>query len=264
MDANPTHTTWRLRLLPEAAAGATATVLLALPELDAVVAREKLAAWLPEAAPDTLDVVQLPGGDASPAEAVERALAWVAPPSGRRATELLLHSERVLWAPGRAVVIGSAANLEAYLRGLACFGFLEAALAALERQIEAAWPAAARDAELTHGLDAAALRRWPAVNLATRQATQARLRLAAIGGPLERAPMALAAPAARLFTELATQAEVVHRLDRAETRIEALVELYQAANDRLSEFSYFRRESRVEWLIVAVLAAELVLLALRW
>jgi hypothetical protein len=258
MDAMQIGSTWRLRLL---AAGASADALLVVPELAAVIVREQSADAL-AGDPDTLSVMHLPGGDASPVEAVERALAWVGPRPGPRPIDLLLHSERVLWTPGRAVVIGSTVNLDAYLRGLGCFGFLEASLTALEHQIAAAWPAAERDAELTHGIDAASLRRWPEVNQATRLVTRGRLRLAAIAGPLGHAPATLDSLGARLFTELAAQTEIAHRLDQAETRVEALVELYQAANDRLSAYSYFRREYRVEWLIVAVLLAELVMMLL--
>ena len=56
------------------------------------------------------------------------------------------------------------------------------------------------------------------------------------------------------------QAEVVDRLGWLDDRIEVYEDLYELANDRLSEFSYFNREYRLELWIILLLIAEVVIM----
>jgi hypothetical protein len=249
--------TWRLSLHSSAS---NYDPLLELPELGRVVVCEAVSQTALENAADTLYVLHLPGGNVTPEDVRRRAEAWVAdsaPP-----IELLLQSDRVLWAKPRAIIIGSAVSAPAYLRGLAAFGFLEQALFDLEQRTERHLSSAAPDTDLTHRVDGAALRRWSAIGRATQDIAVARLLLVRIGSALEHPPVSLPGPARRLFLELATQTNVPYRLEQVDAQLETLWELYDVVNARLSEFSHFRREYLVEWLIVLILAAEAILLLL--
>lgn len=247
---------WQLRLHPQEAADQH--VVFVVPELNGAVACTPASAYCDT--PDGLHVLHLPGGIATPHEGRQRAEAWVAASS--QPIELLLQSDRIQWAPGRAVIIGNVLGVPEYLCGLAAFSFLEAALRGLEQRITLRLAAAEPDTDLTHRIDRTALRRWPEIGRATHDVTAMHLLLVRIAGALEHPPDRLPSQARRLFAELAIQTEVSHRLERAEARVEALWELYELVNSRLSEFSYFRREYLVEWLIVLILAGEAVLLLL--
>jgi hypothetical protein len=251
----PGASAWCVRFPAAAAAGASA--LLAFGELGRAAVAEATA---PDALPedrDALLILHLPGGSASPADARQAAEAWVAGPG---VVDLVLQSDRILWRPGRAVVIGAATDFDAYLRGLASFGLYESELRRLEADLASWWPVAQADVGLTHRVDNAAVRRWAHVGEMTEAIAGARFRHVAIEGPLEKGPDALPALARRLFIELALRGEAAHRLERLDDKIDAVADLYELANDRISEFSYFRREYVLEFLIIGVLALEVLLL----
>jgi hypothetical protein len=207
--------------------------------------------------PEAFLVVHLPGGDAVPQATREAAEGWIA---GAGVVDITLQSDRILWRPGRALVIGAAADFDAYLKGLASFACYEAELRRLETDLGAWWPVAQKDVPLTHRVDGRALYRWRHVAKMTEAVTGARFRHVAIDGPLEKGPDTLPGLGRRLFIELALRTEAAHRLERLDERIDVLADLYELANDRLSEFSYFRREYVLEFLIIGVLALEVLLL----
>jgi hypothetical protein len=243
-----------VRFPPKAPEGATA--LLAFEELGHVAVAEAIGA--DAAAPtDGFLVVHLPGGNSAPAATRAAAEAWIA---GAGLLDLTLQSERILWRPGHALVIGGSGDFDAYLKGLASFALYESELRRLEQDLLAWWPLAQKDVPLTHRVDGRALHRWRHVARMTEAVTDARFRHVAIEACLERAPEPLEGLARRLFTELALRIDATHRLERLDDRIDVLADLYELANDRLSEFSYFRREYLLEFLIIGVLALEVLLL----
>ena len=126
--------------------------------------------------------------------------------------------------------------------------------------MEAEWPTAEADARLTHSVDPPALAKQSHVDILTERTALRRIRLARLGPCLERPSIALAGPARRLASELATQAEVVDRLGWVDDRLEVFEDSYELANDRLSEFRYFLKEYRLELWIIVLLVAEVVIM----
>ena len=236
----------------------SATTLLDFVELGRVAVVETVPADAAAPSdPDVLLVVHLPGGNAVPAATREAAEAWIA---GAGLVDLTLQSDRILWRPGHALVIGGGADFDAYLQGLASFALYESELRRLERHLLTWWPVAQKDVPLTHRVDGRSLYRWRHVGKMTEAIAGARFRHVAIEGPLEKGPESLPGPARRLFIELALRIDATHRLERLDDRIDVVADLYELANDRLSEFSYFRREYVLEFLIIGVLALEVLLL----
>jgi hypothetical protein len=251
----PGAAAWCVRFPAAAAVGATA--LLEFGEQGRVAVAEAMSSDALRGERDALLILHLPGGSASPPAARQAAEAWIAGPG---VVDLVLQSDRILWRLGRAVVIGAASDFDAYLRGLSSFCFYESELRRVEADLAAWWPVAQADVGLTHRVDTAAVRRWSHVGEMTEAITGARFRHVAIEGPLEKGPDALPGLARRLFNELALRGEVAHRLERLDDKIDTVADLYELANDRISEFSYFRREYVLEFLIIGVLALEVLLL----
>lgn len=213
--------------------------------------------------PDELDFLFLPSGSASPIELQRSAETWMNDPAlsaVHPTIDLVLQSDRVLWRPGRAVVLGAGRRLPDLLAGLIDFAFYEGELRRLEQELEAEWSVAEADVPLTHGVDQAALARREHVNQMTRRTALRRIRLARLAPHLEKSSAALPGPARRLSAELALQAEVVERLKYVDERLEVFEDLYELANDRLSEFAYFRQEYRLEVWIVVLLVVEALLI----
>jgi hypothetical protein len=223
-----------------------------------------LASSLPSPAPGgEFTFVFLPSGSTTPIELQRRAEAWVnESPLAREspAIDLVMQSDRILWRPGSAVVIGSSRRTGEVLAGLVEFSYYEAELRRLEQELDADWPAAEADVSLTHGVDRQALARRGHVNEMTRRMALRRIRFARLAPRLEKAPLALSGPMRRLFSELAQQAEVVDRLRSLDDRLEVFEDLYELANDRLGELSYFQKEHRLEAWILAMLLVEVCLM----
>jgi hypothetical protein len=206
----------------------------------------------------------LPGGNTSSPHWQERAERWVARPttSAVPTVELVLRSDRILWRPGRAVLVGSAERLEETLAGLIEFAFYEGQLRRLEREGQADWATAEADVALTHRVSSRARRCWPHVAAMTERVARRRIHFARLEPHLEKAAMHLAGPARRLVSELLLQAETQNRIRAVDDGLEVLEDLYELANDRLSEFTYYWKEHRLEIWIVVLLVAEVVLLLL--
>ncbi len=220
---------------------------------------------------DRLDFLFLPSGSASPIELQRRAEAWMNDPAFSPAAptiDLVLQSDRVLWRPGRAVLLGTSRRMPEMLAGLVDFSFYESELRRLEQELQDAWATAEADVLLTHGIGRASLARQEHVNQMTRSTALRRIRFARLSPHLEKAPATLPGAGRRLATELAMQAEVAERLKYIDDRLEVFEDLYELANDRLSEFRYFSREYRLEaWIVVLLVFESLLIigeLAISW
>jgi hypothetical protein len=270
----PTHV--QVRFLPEGEAAPGGAILLARfsdPQPYAAYAssRELRGADGFDALPvigaesvGALDVLFIPGGAATPYAQQQRAEAWMAKPADRRCEptiELVLRSDRILWRSGRALVQGAGERFPELLDGLVDFAFHEGELRKLESELDRDWPAYEADIRLTHAVGDAELAEQGHVNAMTVAATRRRMLYARLERPLEKASITLPGPARRLVSELAVQAEILERMKSVDDRIEVFEDLYELANDRLSEYHYFSTELRIERWIFVVLFLELILCA---
>jgi hypothetical protein len=201
-------------------------------------------------------------------EMQRHAEAWVhgsAPTAIPTNIELQLRSERILWRPGYAVLIGSAERCEEILPGLVRFAFFEGELRKLERELDGEWQTAQSDVDLTHGVDRCHLLRRRHVDAMTSKTALRRIRFARLVPCLHKPSPTLAGSARRVAGELALQAEVLERLGHVDDRLEVFEDLYELANDRLNEFSYFSREFSLElWIVLLLLAELIVMIADLW
>jgi len=230
---------------------------------DAVLSRVPAAV-----ATEGIDVVVLHSGQPELLELQRRAEAWLAQPAGSADVsapiDLMLRSDRVLWRPGRALVVASSERQPELLAGLVEFAAGESALRQLEAETRERLDAAAADVDLTHAAVARALSRQARVNTFTEWAARARIRLVLLETRFARSPVPLPPAARRLVNELAVQAEVGERFRIVDDQLEVVEDIYELANDRLTEYAYFAREYRIEMLILAVLVAELAVALWDW
>lgn len=182
---------------------------------------------------------------------------WVA--SDGVPVELMLQSDRVLWTPRRAFVLGAADRGDDLVNSLVTFTFFESRLSRLEEEVFALLGKVSHDSHLTHQVGRRDLRRWSDVNDITRRLWSFRACFAAIEPRLEKAPLSLSGQARRLYSELFVIGELADRCEALDGQLEVLEDLYESANDRLSEFSYFSKEYLLEAIIIGVLAVDLAL-----
>jgi hypothetical protein len=177
--------------------------------------------------------------------------------------DLALRS-RVIWSPTRAAVIGPSEAMGDAVPAVLLQSWLAAETSGLEQEVDEIWPALDADSRLTHAVSRRDLREQKRVNVLTRQVTGLRGRRIWAERMVDRPDAGLTPPSRRLFLELARQSEIADRLEGLEDPIEFAQDLYESANDRLTEFRYFSTELRVEWLILAVLALELAAIVVDW
>jgi hypothetical protein len=149
--------------------------------------------------------------------------------------------------------------MDEILAALVHFAFYEGELRRLEAEIRQDWPLVERDLPLTHQVGPADLKRWPDANRMVRLTALRRVRLTRLDLYLSKVPAHLAGNVRKVYAELLLwNAELPDRYIAMDDQIEIFEDLYESANDRLSEYSYFRREFIVEAWIVVILALELI------
>lgn len=228
-----------------------------------VAIQDLLASARPELPRDEILLLFLPAGSATPVELQRQAEQWMNDASlgvESPTIDIVLQSDRILWRPGRAVVVGAARRWPELRAGLVSFAFYEAELRRLERELEDDWNVAEADVVLTHSVDREALARRAQVDAMTRTTALRRIRYTRLAPHLEKSSPTLPGLARRLFSELALQAEATDRLKYLDDRLEVYQDLYESANDRLSEFAYYRSEWRLEIWIIALLVLEVVVM----
>lgn len=212
---------------------------------------------------DDLIFVFVAAGSITPYEWQKKVEEWISSASPEEPLiDVTAHSDRIWWRHGRAVVMGSPERLHELRAALTDFAFHEAELRRLEREVEQALVAGDHDVALTRQVTRRDMGRWENVNEITEKVCRFRMRYVRLEPRLEKAPLTLEGPARRLYSELAVQADIADRLRYLDDKLEVLEDLYELANDRLSEYSYFRREYRLEMAIFLILCVEvLVMLA---
>ena len=206
----------------------------------------------------------LPGGSAVPYDLQKRGEEWMSPPDRPDAAptvEIVMRSDRILWRPGRSLMQGAPDRMDEVLLALADFSFYELELRRLEDEISADRETVEKDAPLTTADmtsgSLASLRH--AADMASNM-TRRRLRFARLEPRIEHPSATLPPAARRLGSELLTQTEVLDRIEAVDDRLEVYEDLYELANDRLSEYRYWRSEALLEIGIVVILLVEVVLI----
>lgn len=209
---------------------------------------------------DRFEFLFLPGGSATPYELQKQAEAWMAPgPDGEPPLEVVMRSDRVLWRPGRGLMHGAPDRMDETLLALADFAYHEGQLRRLEGELEAHFETASGDIPLTTGsVTAADLARRGHVHEMTCLVTRMRLEISRLEKSLEHASATLPGAGRRLAAEFLTQALAIDRRRWVDDRLEVYEDLYELANDRLSEYRYFRKEALLELGVIGILIVETV------
>ena len=229
------------------------------------IAIESLPSLSPQAASEAIfHFVFLPSGVATPYEVRKHAEDWIAKAhagENREAISLALLGDQLTWRPGRSMIVGDPVRMPEIFPGVLQFSFYEGELRRLEREVDDYLCKAESDIPLTHEVDDEAVARWPHVNTMTKMVTLLRFHYVRLESRLEKASPALAGPTRRMISELIVQAELADRLAVVDERLEVLQDLYESANDRISEYSYFKREYRLEvWIIIVLLLEVMVMI----
>jgi len=181
--------------------------------------------------------------------------------SGEPAIELFAKPYRIVWFPSRAIVLGGDSLTEEMFSALVEFASLENRLRKLEAKITACLEACPNDIPLTHAVGPQDLLRQTHVNKMTEQIASSRMEFVRLTPCFDNLCGRLTPQAKHVISELTEKNRVWDdRIEAVDDQLEFLGDLYELANDRLTEFRYFRRETSLEFWIIALLVLELAVM----
>lgn len=166
----------------------------------------------------------------------------------------------LIWRPGRAVLQCESGQADALLSAVVEFAHYEYELRRIEREIADAWSELEQDKALAFEVTTADLERSAAVGARMNGALGRRIRLARIEPHLYDPQPTLPAAARRLGEELRDKARIEARLETVDGQLEVFEGVYEMSGQRMGEYRAAREEHVLEWVIILLLAAELLLM----
>jgi hypothetical protein len=171
-----------------------------------------------------------------------------------------LRGAELTWRPGHATLQCDPAYTDALLPALAEFTHYERELRQIESEIASGWADLEQDKSLAFDVTPADLARREDVGSRMNQAFARRIRYARIEPHLYEPGAALSSAGQKLGAELRERARIEARLETADAQLEVYEHIYEMGGQRLGEFRASHEEHKLEWIIIVLLAAELVAL----
>jgi hypothetical protein len=167
----------------------------------------------------------------------------------------------VQWRPGRAVVQGRVDDPEAVLAALTDFAFYEGELRTLEQALEACAAGAPADVGRAYRIRFRDRKHWARFGERIELLAGVRLRYASLEPRLAKPARDLPVEARRVMARLLTRADVKARLEALTDRLEACEDLYEGANDRVTDHRWYLEGHALEIGIILLLVIEVFLMA---
>ena len=219
---------------------------------------------LEEAAPlgrggATMAVACIPAGEGELPAPVR---AWVEsdPDSGGfPAVWMAFQGAHVLWSAGRCAILAPADRVGQVRAAVLEATAHERELRAIERDMEESWPSLESDSALAFEFDEGSVARRPQLRERLHRVLVLRARLARISpyllSPLAHPPTLASQVAERLRERL----RMPTRHEAAAVQLEVFRDAYDMCGQRASDFMLARTGHRLEWVIIVLLAAQLLL-----
>jgi hypothetical protein len=211
---------------------------------------------------DSFDLLLAPNG--APPECRTSGDGWQAPPDHPEVAPAALVERdcyTVQWRPGRAVVQGRVDDPEAVLAGLTDFAFYEGELRTLEHALEACAAGARADVARAYRIRFRDREHWARFGERIELLAGMRLRYASLEPRLAKPSRALPAESRRVMARLLARADVKARLEALTNRLEACEDLYEGANDRVTDHRWYLEGHALEIGIILLLVGEVFIMA---
>ncbi len=213
----------------------------------------------PPAGHDAFDLLTLEGTPKDHPTARADLHAWAGDATAITAT---LPGAQIVWRPGRASIVAAPDRMEPLQLALVEFAFFEGELRQLEGEIDAVWPELEADTTLVYDVRAKDLERGAEIGARVERTLQRRIRFARIETPLLQTRPSLGSLAQDLGERLRDKARIESRMETLDGHLEVFEHVYEMASQRIGETRASRKEQNLEWLIVVLLAAEVLMLLL--
>jgi len=166
----------------------------------------------------------------------------------------------LLWRPGRALLHCDSEQVELLLKALVEFTHYECELRRIECEIADTWVELEQDKVLAFEVTATDLQRSQAVGARMNRVLKRRIHLARIEPHLYQPEAGLPATSQKLGEELREKARIEARLETVDGQLEVFEDIYEMSGQRMGEYRAAHQEHILEWVIIVLLAAELLLM----
>jgi hypothetical protein len=217
----------------------------------------------PETAGEGIDILLVNSPPNDQLAWSDEPLNWVAEkivPGTPPAVAITIHGAQVIWGVSRAAILAAPDRATALLLALVDFSYYESELRKLEREIAENWPQLERDTPLTSTITALDPERFEAIGQRMQQTIRRRMHLARITPHLSQPRGHLSPLANQLLDRLREKKHVEDRVEALGTQLEVFERIYELANQKISDFTSSRHDRTLEWVIIVLLASEVVLL----
>ena len=166
----------------------------------------------------------------------------------------------LMWRPGRVLLQCDPEQAELLLSAVIEFTHYECELRRIENEIAGGWVELQQDKSLAFEVTGAGLDRSAVVGQRMDRVLERRIRLARIEPHLYAPDVRLPVAARKLGEELREKARTEARLETADGQLEVFEDVYEMSGQRMGEYRAARQEHVLEWVIILLLAAELLLM----
>jgi hypothetical protein len=166
----------------------------------------------------------------------------------------------LMWRPGHVMLQCDSEQAESLLSAVAEFAHYETELRRIEREIADSWTELEQDKALAFDVTPADLKRSTAVGERMNRTLQRRIRLARIEPHLYDPEVSLPAASQKLGEELREKARADARLETVDSQLEVFEDIYEMSGQRMGEYRAAEVEKALEWIIIILIALEVLLL----
>ena len=175
---------------------------------------------------------------------------------------VILNGAQVVWRPGRASILATPEKLDSLWNALIEFAHYAGELRQLESEIEIGWPELEADTPLANDVTLADLANREGYGQRMDRTLKRRIRFARMETALYHPTPSLGAAGVELGQRLREKANLESRMETCDGHLEIYEYVYEMGSQRMGEFQAARKEQKLEWLIIVLLAIEVVILIL--
>jgi len=213
---------------------------------------------------DAIEILSMPGEDLEIPRAVD---AWVDAGAAADAGPsfwMVFQGCRIRWSPSRCAILAPADRLGTIRGAVIEVSGHDRIVRQVERSFEAAWPELDMDASLAFEFEERAVRRRGELRDRLQRVLHLRALLARIAPAVLAPPIYPPTLASQVADRLRERLRLVARHDAASLQADVFRDTYDMCGQRASDFMLARAGNRLEWVVIVLLAAQLLLWVLEY
>ncbi len=208
---------------------------------------------------DAMDILSIPGEHAEIPASVD---AWIdagARIDARTSFWMSFQGSRIRWSPGRCAILAPADRLASVRSAVIEVSAQDRTIRDIERALEDAWPELEADTPLAFEFAERSMGRRDELRDRLGRVLHIRARLARLAPAMLAPPAYPPTLASQVADRLRERLRIVARHEAATIQADVFRDTYDMCGQRASDFMLARTGHRLEWVIIVLLAAQLLL-----